>query len=190
MADRPHLASGAIGQFGGRVGHKAAGFISKKFFHPSNYKNQELLWQAIEAKKQEEKRQEELQKKREEERRVEDLMKEMKSSSGVSTSLPAGSGSRFSGGSLVANDGLSHEERESKAETKRRLEMLKRAESISPVKLSVKSRYPEDVHEHGHTEVWGSFFDMSSKGWGYNCCHVLERGARCPNAPTSPKRHK
>ena len=26
----------------------------------------------------------------------------------------------------------------------------------------------------GHTEVWGSFYDLKL-GWGYKCCHSLDK---------------
>lgn len=192
MSDRPHLASGSIGQFGGRVGHKAAGFISKKFFHPSNYKNQEKLWAAIEAKKEEEKRQEELSKKREEERRVELLMKEMKASGRGSTSeIKAGLQMMGSSTLSIPQDSLSHEEKESMNETKRRLALLQSSAAESePLRINVKSRYPEDVHENGHVEIWGSFFDLETKRWGFACCKSTERASKCPMAEASPKRRK
>jgi hypothetical protein len=50
MSDQ-NLQQASTGAFAGRVGAKAGGFISKKFFHPSNFKNQEKLWQAQEKKK-------------------------------------------------------------------------------------------------------------------------------------------
>jgi hypothetical protein len=160
MSDQPRLKSGSIGQFGGRVGHKAAGFISKKFFHPSNYKNQEKLWAAIEAKKEQEKRQEELLKKREEERRIETLMGEMKSSQ-ASVQLIASSSS----GLLSSEVGVSQAEKDSMAETRKRLAILRESDNTNQpqIKLAVQSRYPEDILEKGHTEVWGSFFDLKLK---------------------------
>lgn len=192
MSDRPHLASGSIGQFGGRVGHKAAGFISKKFFHPSNYKNQEKLWAAIEAKKEEEKRQEELSKKREEERRVELLMREMKTSgSGSASDIRAGLQMMGASNINIPSDTLTHEEKESIAETKRRLALLQTSAAVAePIRINVKSRYPEDVHENGHLEIWGSFFDLQTKRWGYACCKSTERGSRCPMSEASPKRRR
>jgi pre-mRNA-processing factor SLU7 len=41
-----------------------------------------------------------------------------------------------------------------------------------------KSRYPEDVYEHGHTSVWGSYWTDGQ--WGYACCKLTKRGAVCP----------
>ncbi|KAF4684744.1 hypothetical protein FOZ60_007346 [Perkinsus olseni] len=75
--EQQHIRNAAVGSFGGRVGHKAGGFIAKKFFHPSNLKNQEKLWLKMEEKRKHERQQEELMKRREEERRVELLREEM-----------------------------------------------------------------------------------------------------------------
>merc|ERR1711974_236480 len=60
-----------------RVGGKAAGFINKKFFHPSSLRNQEKLWKAQTADAEERRKQSDLEKRREEERQVEDLRKQM-----------------------------------------------------------------------------------------------------------------
>ena len=185
MADKQPAS---VGSFAGRVGHKAGGFISKKFFHPSNFKNQEKLWQAVEAKKEEEKRQAELMKKRDEERRIEQLKSDMysgpdyKSASG-STSASGGLFTNMS--KTVAKDvtALNPQERNAISQTKRRLDMLQAEEKSgsrkSDVRISVKSRFEEDVHEYGHSSVWGSYFDMKSKRWGYSCCQSIEKGVKC-----------
>lgn len=60
-----------------RVGGKAGGFISKKFFHPSSFRNQEKLWKAQTQDEREKRKQIELEKRREEERQVEELRKQM-----------------------------------------------------------------------------------------------------------------
>lgn len=60
-----------------RVGGKAGGFISKKFFHPSNFKNQEKLWKAQTESERDRRKQLEMEKRRDEERQVEELRKQM-----------------------------------------------------------------------------------------------------------------
>merc|ERR1719399_2131982 len=70
------------GQFQKGLGSKAGGFIAKKFFHPSSYRNQEKLWLANKKKEAEEKMQEQLRLKREDEKRVEDLKKSLYQSTG------------------------------------------------------------------------------------------------------------
>ena len=41
----------------------------------------------------------------------------------------------------------------------------------------VRSRYEEDVHQHNHTCIWGSFFDRSTFAWGYADDHGTTRNA-------------
>ncbi|KAG1867404.1 Pre-mRNA splicing Prp18-interacting factor-domain-containing protein [Suillus subluteus] len=38
-------------------------------------------------------------------------------------------------------------------------------------RAKVRSKYPEDVYVNNHTDVWGSWYDLSSSTWGYACCH-------------------
>ncbi|KAH7929851.1 pre-mRNA-splicing factor SLU7 [Leucogyrophana mollusca] len=38
-------------------------------------------------------------------------------------------------------------------------------------RAKARSKYPEDVYINNHTEVWGSWYDLSSGSWGYACCH-------------------
>ena len=193
MSERP----ASIGSFSGRVGHKAGGFISKKFFHPSNFKNQEKLWSAIEEKKEREKRQDELMKKRDEERRVELLKLEMfKGTGGASSSsshvaAPSGGGlfASLSASNAQQEDGRLPQERNAANETKRRIELLN-STSTSSTRINVNSRYEEDVHEDGHSAVWGSYFDIESKTWGYGCCKTMLRHEKCPLSTSSPKRKR
>lgn len=204
MSDKSHLPSTSIGSFAGRVGHKAGGFISKKFFHPSNYKNQEKLWAAIEEKKEKEKRQEELMKKREEERRVELLKQEMAGSNNISTgSLSQGLNFASGGGLFVSAEshasGIKRNtpsvEDVASAETRRRLALLR---SISDQgegerasrRIVVRSRYPEDIHINGHSAVWGSYYDRDSKRWGYLCCKVLDKQGHCEADANAHKRNR
>merc|ERR1712228_1112726 len=45
--------------------------------------------------------------------------------------------------------------------------------------LIATSKYAEDEHPGNHSSVWGSFFDLKSKKWGYACCHCLVYHAYC-----------
>ena len=181
MSDGKHIQAAATGSFTGRVGHKAGGFIAKKFFHPSNFKNQEKLWAAIEAKNEQEKRQDELMKKREEERRIELLKQEMYSSTGKSLSSSATGGGLFSNLAAVANPEkvMLPAERHAVSETKRRLDMLRTSKAIPRTEESTMSQYQEDVYENGHTSVWGSWFDLETKEWGYTCCKQTDHHSIC-----------
>ncbi|KAG2150544.1 Pre-mRNA splicing Prp18-interacting factor-domain-containing protein [Suillus clintonianus] len=38
-------------------------------------------------------------------------------------------------------------------------------------RAKARSKYPEDVYVNNHTDVWGSWYDVSSGTWGYACCH-------------------
>lgn len=41
------------------------------------------------------------------------------------------------------------------------------------------SRWPEDVHPGDHSSVWGSWYDVLDKKWGYECCHQTARHVAC-----------
>merc|ERR1711879_473422 len=43
----------------------------------------------------------------------------------------------------------------------------------------VKSRYLEDVHPNGHRSVWGSWYSVDEKKWGFVCCKEMERKGNC-----------
>ncbi|KAG0707387.1 Pre-mRNA splicing Prp18-interacting factor-domain-containing protein [Suillus ampliporus] len=38
-------------------------------------------------------------------------------------------------------------------------------------RAKARSKYPEDVYVNNHTDVWGSWYDISGGTWGYACCH-------------------
>mmetsp|Transcript_82808 Transcript_82808/g.242825 ORF Transcript_82808/g.242825 Transcript_82808/m.242825 type:complete len:219 (-) Transcript_82808:14-670(-) len=53
-------------------------------------------------------------------------------------------------------------------------------------KLATSSLWEEDVHFGTHLEVWGSWFDVEQRCWGYACCRSLKRARRrCPK--TAPE---
>lgn len=176
------------------MGGKAGGFISKKFFHPSSFRNQEKLWKAQNADEQETRKQAELEKRREEERQVESLKKQMYlAGQGKATDFLPG----------TSSSSAQDEDRESLSEKKksdqktaieeenRRRAMLKKQAregqkppshgSGAAAKLA-PSRYPEDVFVLGHQAVWGSWYSMDEKRWGFACCKVIRRDDRCPLA--------
>ena len=45
---------------------------------------------------------------------------------------------------------------------------------------AVQSIYKEDVFVNGHTSVWGSWREADSEKWGYLCCRITDKTARCP----------
>ena len=42
-----------------------------------------------------------------------------------------------------------------------------------------KSKYEEDVFLQNHTSVWGSYFDIKTQAWGYDCCWSTIRNSYC-----------
>ena len=112
-------------------------------------------------------------------------MTEMKSSSTSSTKLLVPK-------SNDSSDNLSQAEKDAMTETRKRLALLRQSDDPGRdiVKIAVKSRYPEAVHERKHTEIWGSFFDLKQQRWGYACCKSLDRESECPFGDRSPKRNK
>jgi pre-mRNA-processing factor SLU7 len=51
-----------------------------------------------------------------------------------------------------------------------------------PERATVRSKYDEDNHSKygsGHTAIFGSYFDVESKKWGYDCCHSTTRQSYC-----------
>lgn len=173
-----HLRSSAVGSFSGRVGHKAGGFIAKKFFHPSNMKNQEKLWQALEAKKSNEKRQQDLLKKREDEKRAEAIQNQM--SGDLASYVPSTVFQSSSSFKDPKTEKRARPDLDAEMQTKKRLAIIEsEASTDAHTKIIMKSRYEEDIHEKDHSAVWGSYFDVSSKCWGYKCCHQTDKNLEC-----------
>lgn len=205
-----------------RVGGKAGGFISKKFFHPSSFRNQEKLWKAQTADEREKRKQMELEKRRDEERQVEELRKQMYlAGQGRASDFITSSESGVA--ATEASAGPKSDQRQAVEEQRRRMAMLKRErqarlakeaakEEASPAsgeedeegeaeagksaasssgakqregedRLLAKSKYREDVHILGHTQVWGSWYSMDAKEWGFKCCQVQSKAEVCPHAP-------
>jgi len=41
------------------------------------------------------------------------------------------------------------------------------------------SKWQEGILTHGHSTVWGSWYDKHEREWGYACCYGTTRGALC-----------
>jgi pre-mRNA-processing factor SLU7 len=54
--------------------------------------------------------------------------------------------------------------------------LLPKFEVIPP---TPKTKYTEDLLTHGHTTVWGSYYDKLTGKWGYKCCHQVLKNAFC-----------
>lgn len=46
-------------------------------------------------------------------------------------------------------------------------------------KVTSKTKYEEDVYTNNHSSIWGSYFNMDSRRWGYRCCHSCIRNSFC-----------
>ena len=46
-------------------------------------------------------------------------------------------------------------------------------------KVITKSKYEEDIFTNNHTSVWGSYYNRSTKNWGYACCHSSLHNSYC-----------
>jgi pre-mRNA-processing factor SLU7 len=61
--------------------------------------------------------------------------------------------------------------------------------TAAETKGSTKSKYDEDVLEINHSAVWGSFYNIETKQWGYGCCKSVIRNSYC-NATSSTEIRK
>ncbi|KAK9171434.1 Pre-mRNA splicing Prp18-interacting factor containing protein [Cryptosporidium meleagridis] len=48
-------------------------------------------------------------------------------------------------------------------------------------KKFVSSIYVEDEYILNHTQVWGSYYDLEAKKWGFRCCKQTCRFSKCTN---------
>jgi len=196
-----------------RVGGKAAGFINKKFFHPSSLRNQEKLWLALTADEAERKKQDEMDKRRDEEKQVEELRKQMYLAGQATRASDSLGLASFKGSGAPQN--ITKDQREAFEQQKQRRSKLKQEranreaaeeegseadeapELLDETQLKriseeemlqglAKSKYRENVHVQGHEAVWGSWWEEQPKpqgSWGFGCCKTLDRNKRCPLAP-------
>lgn len=214
MATGNTYGLGEISHYGAfqRVGGKAGGFINKKFFHPSNLRNQEKLWLAMTADEREQKKQGELEKRREEERQVEELRKQAYlSGQGKATDIAFAAQAKeelkLLGNSarndvkvaideqnkrrrMLRKQHLSAEAREALAlaegdssDDGEEREDAAVSSGASGERVLAISRYEEEVHVRGHSAVWGSWYSEEDKQWGFKCCKVQEFAKDCPLAP-------
>jgi len=188
-----------------RVGGKAGGFINKKFFHPSSFRNQEKLWKAQTEDERQRRKQMEMEKRREEERQVEDLKKQMylagqgKASDFVTTSSVEDTKAKLTGGDRSEQIAYFEEQKRRKAMLKReRAERNAAAadegdedsedeeeDELGPEsgeRILAKSSYKEDVFVLGHSAIWGSWYSTDEKQWGFGCCKTMRPTEQCPLA--------
>ncbi|KAG8822125.1 mRNA splicing protein [Serendipita sp. 399] len=46
-------------------------------------------------------------------------------------------------------------------------------------RAKARSKYQEDLYINNHTQVWGSWYDVSTRQWGYACCHSTTQASYC-----------
>jgi len=44
--------------------------------------------------------------------------------------------------------------------------------------VGIRSKYEEDIHENGHSSVWGSYWHPIL-GWGFKCCYSFDKKSTC-----------
>lgn len=215
MSTGNNFGLGEISHFGAfqRVGGKAGGFITKKFFHPSSMRNQEKLWKAQTQDERDQKKQLELEKRRDEERQVEEIRKQMYlAGQGKATDVSASKAVQDEARKSMSMSDR-NEQREAISEQKRRREMLRREqrareaeqeasgdEDVSSRGRAVsssadagplaRSRYEEDIYLLGHQSVWGSWYSVEKKRWGFACCRILSRSDDCTCEPVEEQPSK
>jgi len=169
--------------------------ISKKFFHPSSFRNQEKLWKVQTADEREKRKQAELEKRREEERQVEEIRKQMylvgqtKDADFLSARIEE-----------ISTDPGGAEQIAAFQEQKRRKTLLRQEHAKSKCqnnnggdsvsfggdsdvfgrdRVLAKSVWSEDTYINGHNTVWGSWYDTEEHRWGFSCCKTTDRAALC-----------
>lgn len=183
----------------GKVGNKSIAFINHKPFHPGNLQNLERVWLAEQRAAENEKKQKEMLERRKHEVQIEELRKALRNKerqqveecekmcvkyhSGSST-LTAGlrrqttlDSSDGSGGLYYPQGVKKSSRRYPDEEGQGRRKRSRRVDDQTPFK--VMSKYKEDIVRYGHTQVWGSFYDVSEGVWGYGCCSSTDKMSTC-----------
>ncbi|KAK2197656.1 bifunctional Pre-mRNA-splicing factor SLU7/CBF1-interacting co-repressor CIR [Babesia duncani] len=176
----------------GKIGNKSAAFINHKHFHPGSIKNMERVWLAEEKHKAELKRQKEMREKREEEVKIAEIrkqireqeelkrnefMREARSNASHTHDISESRLANVEGGIVITKSSDS-----SKSQTNGTTTVMEK-----PV---IRSMYPEDVYEKGHTSIFGSYYDMETGKWGYKCCMQLKRQTYCTSEKARHKRKR
>merc|ERR1712039_331441 len=174
-------------------------------------RNQEKLWKAQTADATQRKKEDEMDKRREEEMQVEALRKQMYlHGQAKATDLPSFSGMSEASSSKLPKNSDQYQALQTqklrRAQVKEEQARKEQALADPAVKDEleaddggpdipdamvtqeeerelVNSRYKEDVHVRGHCSVWGSWFEVGEKKWGFICCKSTSHMQRCPLAP-------
>ncbi|GAW82093.1 step II splicing factor [Plasmodium gonderi] len=164
-----------------KIGNKSASFINHKHFHPGNIKNLERVWLAEEKERKRKEEEEKYLKKKEEQYKLFVLKQQLKKNeqeeenkNDLSNILydinKEGKRGKTKKKIYTANNEHASVEqnRNEERDTKNN-------------KLIVKSKYNEDVFVKNHKSVYGSYYDMEKKKWGYKCCKTIYKSGTCTN---------
>lgn len=55
---------------------------------------------------------------------------------------------------------------------------LEEYERQNKKRVTIKSKYIEDLYQNAHTQVWGSYWHKHF-GWGYKCCLGIDNKGSC-----------
>mmetsp|Transcript_10637 Transcript_10637/g.24194 ORF Transcript_10637/g.24194 Transcript_10637/m.24194 type:complete len:312 (+) Transcript_10637:80-1015(+) len=64
------------------------------------------------------------------------------------------------------------------------------AAEVSEQHLLESTLWKEGLLHADHTAVWGSFYDPTSKRWGYACCKATKKDIACPKAAASKQQRE
>ncbi|KAG6439886.1 N-terminal domain of Cprotein BF1 interacting co-repressor CIR family protein [Babesia bovis T2Bo] len=170
----------------GKIGNKSASFINHKHFHPGNRENLEKVWLAEEKHKAALKRQKEMKEKLAEEIRITELKRQLREQEEKQYQeylLSQKPPSKYQvSDSKITDDAVGL------ILTKKAPEGTHKPSNSAVHKVIIRSRYKEDIHEHGHSSIFGSYYNRDTNSWGYKCCKIDQRGTKCPNKPTRGSR--
>ncbi|SCP05292.1 step II splicing factor, putative [Plasmodium ovale] len=154
-----------------KIGNKSASFINHKHFHPGNVKNLERVWLAEEKERKRKEEEEKYLKKREEQYKLYTLKKQLRKNEEEDNKD-------------ALRNIMYDVNKEGKRETKHNINIptitLEKKENSSPnFKLYIKSKYNEDIFVKNHKSVYGSYYDVNEKKWGYKCCKSIDKNSTC-----------
>lgn len=171
----------------GKIGNKSASFINHKHFHPGNRENLEKVWLAEEKHKAELKRQKEMREKLAEEIRITELKRQLREQEDQKYKQYLLEQKPVSKYEVSQSSHLINNTASGLILTKAATETASKANASEKQKIVIRSRYREDVFEHGHSTVFGSYYDRASRKWGYKCCKTIDKGAKCTEGTSKQK---
>ncbi|SBT79942.1 step II splicing factor, putative [Plasmodium malariae] len=155
-----------------KIGNKSASFINHKHFHPGNIKNLERVWLAEESERKRKEEEEKYLKKREEQYKLYVLKKQLTKNEEDNKNA-------------LHNNILYDINKERKKENTNKKINITFSENeqngIDAInnKLIIKSKYNEDLFVKNHKSIYGSYYDIEKKKWGYKCCKKVNKNSIC-----------